>query len=95
MIQFSFKFNDTFTISLEVNSTTRLHQKEISSTSRNGLQQSLREAILGGSGGSSNGDGNNSHRDMVRIGTIRYTFLIGISNQTKLNKYKIGELLLV
>ena len=80
IIQFSFKFDDIFTNSLEVNSTTRLHQKQISPSSRNGLQQSLREAILGGSGGSSNGDGNNSHRDMVRIGIVCYTFLSGISD---------------
>jgi hypothetical protein len=56
---------------LDVNSATKLHQKQISPNSRSGLQQSLREAILGGSGGSSNGDANIGVRDMVRIGKFR------------------------
>ena len=60
--------------SLDANSSTRLHQKQISPSSRTGLQQSLREAILGGSGGSSNGDGSNCQRDMIRIGSFKRTF---------------------
>ena len=58
-------------VSLDVNSATKLHQKQISPNYRSGLQQSLRDAILGGSGGSSNGDGSSSQRDMVRIGKAK------------------------
>ena len=57
---------------MDVNNASKSHQKQVSPNSRSGLQQSLRDAILGGSGNVSNGDVSNGHRDMVRIGNLEY-----------------------
>ena len=59
---------------MDVNNASKSRQKQVSPNSRSGLQQSLRDAILGGSGAVGNGDVNNGHKDMVRIGNIQLLY---------------------
>ena len=72
---------------MDVNNASKSHQKQVSSNSRSGLQQSLRDAILGGSGNVSNGDVNNSNRDMVRIGNLKYLYMLIIIKNMRILEY--------
>ena len=72
---------------MDVNNASKGHQKQVSSNSRSGLQQSLRDAILGLSGNVSNGDVNNSNRDMVRIGNLKYLYMLFIIKNMRILEY--------